>query len=182
MIRSLSCAAVLAATLLTGCYQGPGHTRAAGALLGTVAGAAIGGAAGGGCGAATGALLGLATGTIAGEGIAQDQERYCPPPPCFMQGRCCGPSPYYGPPPCYGPGPCQGPGPYYGAPSYGAQPSYAPAPSEEHHAAPSAGTEDGPPPGATVFDSPPPAPPAGYIVVYSPTRHQYWYRSSGYGR
>ena len=70
---------LLAALVLAGCAQGPGHTRAAGVLGGTVAGAVVG-AALSPCecsgGAEVGALIGMVAGTLAAEGIAQDQERY----------------------------------------------------------------------------------------------------------
>ena len=61
---------VVLALLLTGCAQGPGHTRAAGTLAGTGAGALIGAAASPcnrGGGAAVGALLGMVAGTMAGD-------------------------------------------------------------------------------------------------------------------
>ncbi len=89
-----SIAALLGAVLLAGCQQGPGHTRAAGAGIGAASGALIGAAAAGpgsrGTGAAVGGILGLVTGSMVGDGIAQDQERCCPPP-------CAEPCP---PPPC----------------------------------------------------------------------------------
>jgi len=122
---------VVLAALMAGCAQGPGHTRAAGTLAGTGAGALIGAAASPcdrGGGAAVGAVLGMMAGTIAGEGIAQDQERAECPPPCPPCSRCqdCGPRPVprrgyvrYGPPP---------PGYYYVGPCYAPCPPPCPPP------------------------------------------------------
>lgn len=94
MVRSIAwvCVLGLLALALPACAQGPGHTRAAAAAIGTGAGALIGAAASPCCpggGALVGGALGLVTGAIVGEGIAQDQERECPPP-CVVRRRCSG--------------------------------------------------------------------------------------------
>lgn len=100
-MRTLLVVSLLSALLLTGCYQGPGHTRAAGAVAGTAIGATVGGLACGCGGALAGGVLGLAAGTIVGEGIAYDQERCGNPPYCCPQpgGYYYAQPYYYGPPP-----------------------------------------------------------------------------------
>lgn len=101
MTRSLAAVALLlvCALVLTACYAGPGHTRAAGAAVGTGTGAVMGAMIGSasnneGAGAVLGGVLGYVAGSVAGDQIARDQEMYnsprhiggdraeagCPPP------------------------------------------------------------------------------------------------------
>ncbi len=89
-----------------------------GGLLGGAAGAGIGAAFGGGKGAAIGGISGLLLGALAGNSIANNRDRYDPPP---QQG-------YYAPPPTYyGYQQPAGYAPAYAAPQgYAAPPAYVP--------------------------------------------------------
>lgn len=93
-MRHLMLCALLALALagLPGCAQGPEHTRAAGAIMGTAVGAALGAAASAprhkGEGAALGGVLGFLFGAAAAEDVAREQEAIAagkaPPPVVYV--------------------------------------------------------------------------------------------------